>query len=92
MLSDLEKKNLEVHVEKQELRDQAINEALLDIERKIVDLVEANKELKKMIDEDRENRSNQLIKWGAAIIAALVSALGMLFIRLIMPSLIGRIH
>jgi hypothetical protein len=87
---DLEKKNLEMHVELQALRDQTSNEAVAAIEKKIEELVLAHKELKQLVDDMKEDRNNQLIRWGTAIIVTLFSALGLLFLRILVPALLSK--
>jgi hypothetical protein len=90
MPTDLEKRNLEMHVELQALRDQTTNDALQAIEKKIEDLVSSFKELKQMVDEMKDDRNDQLIKWGTAIIVTLLGALGALFLKIIIPALISK--
>jgi hypothetical protein len=87
---DLEKKNLEMHVELQALRDQTHNDALEAIEKKVEELVAAHKELKQLVDDMKEDRNNQLIKWGTAIIVALFSALGALLLKVIVPIIMAK--
>lgn len=87
---DLEKKNLEMHVELQALRDQATNESIEAIEKKIEEVIQAHKELKQLVDDMKEQRNNQLINWGIAIIVALFGALSALFIKIIIPALMSK--
>ena len=90
MPTDLEKKNLEMHVELSALRDQTHSEALETIEKKISELVEAHKELKELVDDMKDERTYQLIKWGTAIIVTLFSALGLLFLKILVPALLSK--
>ena len=87
---ELEKQNLEMHVELQALRDKAVNESLDLIEDKIKNLVAELKELRELLDDMKDDRNHQLLKWGTAIIAALFSALGMLIIKLLAPLFLGK--
>lgn len=96
-----EKKNLEMHVELQALRDEAVRAQLEDLQNKIETLIKSTDQLREMLDEVKEDlrtsieeikdeRNNQLIKWGSAIIVTLVSALGLLFLRVILPLILGK--
>lgn len=88
--SDLEKRNLEAHVEMEILREKSTAETLKNLEEKIEDLVEKHKELRALVDDIKDSRNNQLIKWGTAIIISLFSALGMIFLRIIIPAIISK--
>ena len=76
------------------------DDRMREIEQKVTDLKESNDnrlreieqkfndklhELEQVIAEVTDNRNNQLIKWGTAIIVSLISALGLLFLRVIVP-------
>jgi chromosome segregation ATPase len=80
---DIEKESLEAHVELcseryKQLHDKldAVSDRLDKQEHKLTNIHTA------IVDMDK-NRNRQLIAWGGAIIAALVSALGYLLIKLI---------
>lgn len=79
-----------MHVELQALRDQATNESIEAIEKKIEEVIQAHKELKQLVDDMKEQRNNQLINWGIAIIVALFGALSALFIKIIIPALMSK--
>ena len=83
MAAESEKRNLELHVELGALRDKEINKALENIENKIEKIVRAHQELVDALNHIKEQRNNQLTKWGTAIIATLFSALGMLFLKIL---------
>jgi chromosome segregation ATPase len=85
-----EKTNLTFHVELDRLRLEKTNEEVSEIKKKVNELVSDIAELKELVIEMRDDRNNQLIKWGTAIIVSLVSALGLLFLRIIVPALIGK--
>lgn len=87
---DLEKKNLEMHVELQALRDTTTNDALDEIEKKIEEIILAQKELKRLVDDMKDDRNNQLIRWGTAIIVTLFSALGLLFLKILVPAILSK--
>jgi cell division protein FtsB len=93
---ELEKKSLAMHVEFDAMRQKATDEeiekqekttedALHAIQSKIDELFAAQKELKALIDEMKEDRNEQLIKWGTAIIVALFSALCGLLLKILLP-------
>ena len=90
MPTEMEKKNLEVHVELSTLREQLQDDTFKTLEKKIEELVTTYKELKTLVDEIKDERTNQLIKWGTAIIVALFSALGMLFLKILVPALLSK--
>ena len=90
MPNELEKKNLEMHVELEALRDKTANDFLLVIEAKIKTLIEEIKELRELVDDMKDERTNQLIKWGTAIIGALFTALGLLILKILVPALLSK--
>jgi hypothetical protein len=87
---ELEKRNLEMHVELEALREKTVDEALSALDEKIEDIVEGLKSLKQVVDDMKEDRNNQLIKWGTAIIVTLFSALGILFLRILIPAMLSK--
>ena len=90
MAIELEKKNLEMHVELEALREKTTDDALSAIEEKIANILTEFKELKQIVDNMKDDRNNQLIRWGTAIIVALLSALGLLIMRLIIPAVLTK--
>jgi len=87
---ELEKKNLEMHVELEALREKTTEDALVAMEKKIENIIDDYKELKQLVDDMKEDRNSQLIKWGTAIIFALLSALGLLILRIIIPAVMSK--
>lgn len=87
---ELEKKNLEMHVELGALRDQAIKDDIHDLKAKIEALEKMVADLKEVVEEMKDDRNSQLIKWGSAIILTLISALGMIFLRVFIPMLMNK--
>ena len=88
---ETEKKNLEMHVELQAMRDTAILAEIEDLHSKITDLTESVKELKQLVDDLKDGRNNQLIKWGSAIIVTLISAIGLILLKVVFPMIIGKV-
>lgn len=89
LLSEIERKSLEAHVELCAERYKKLDEKLdtlerrvSDLERKLeakIDLVEVSlDEIKTMIVKMQDQRNNQLIKWGIGIITTLISVIGFL--------------
>lgn len=89
LLSEIERKSLEAHVELCAERYQKLDEKLDTLERRVsdlekkleakIDLVEVSlDEIKTMIVKMQDQRNNQLIKWGIGIITTLISVIGFL--------------
>lgn len=89
LLSEIERKSLEAHVELCAERYQKLDEKLDTLERRVsdlekkleakIDLVEVSlDEIKTMIIKMQDQRNNQLIKWGIGIITTLISVIGFL--------------
>ena len=87
--TDIEKKNLEAHVELCAERYKSLDGKLDSVERRVTDVerkldtkmnaVEAAlDEIKRMIVSMQQKRNNQLISWGIGIITTLVSIIGFL--------------
>lgn len=89
---ELEKKSLEMHVELDAMRQKSTDEALEEITKKIDELFELHKELKQMVDDMKDERNDQLIKWGTAIIVGLFSALSALLLKIIIPVIMKAGH
>lgn len=92
--TEIEKKSLEAHVElcaerykNLEQKLDSVENRVTDVERKLeakIDAVEAVlDEIKDMIVKMQHHRNNQLISWGVAIIATLLSAIGFLLWNII---------
>jgi len=119
--TEIEKQDLEVHVEMAAMRKQQCQVHFADIRQHLEELKEhintqmetldmqintRKADLEKEIDEIKadivliENdiiqiktdQSKQTIKWGTAIIAALVGALGGLIIHVVLPILMSKIQ
>ena len=87
--TDIEKKNLEAHVELCAERYKSLDGKLDSVERRVTEVerkldtkmnaVEAAlDEIKRMIVSMQQKRNNQLISWGIGIITTLVSIIGFL--------------
>jgi hypothetical protein len=87
--TDIEKKNLEAHVELCAERYKSLDGKLDSVERRVTQVekkldakmnaVEAAlDEIKSMIVSMQQKRNNQLISWGVGIITTLVSIIGFL--------------
>jgi hypothetical protein len=73
--TDIEKKNLEAHVELCAERYRHLETKLETVEGKIGGLDRVIREVHDMVASMKDRRNNQLITWGIGIIAALVAAL-----------------
>ena len=73
--TDIEKKNLEAHVELCAERYRHLETKLETVEDKIGGLDRVIREVHDMLASMKDRRNNQLITWGIGIIAALVAAL-----------------
>lgn len=101
MTPDLEKVNLEAHVEIEKLREKVVENTLEDIKNKIeniiVDLnafkqtitIEING-LEKNIKELNDTRNSQIIHVGAVIITLLLGMLGALIVKVLIPMFLAR--
>jgi hypothetical protein len=87
---DSEKKNLEMHVELSALREEAIHEVLDDHNEQLKELKESDEKLNSRINTVEENRNNQLIRWGMAIIVALLTTLGAIILKVLIPLFLGK--
>ena len=83
MSIEIEKQNLEVHVELCSERYSNLQDKIENIEARMTKFEEMLGELKDLIIAIRDKRNDQLIVWGASIIAALVSALAFLVYEII---------
>lgn len=81
--TEIEKTNLEAHTELCAERYENLKQQLSVIHDRIDSMETAMGEIKSMVEKMSESRQNQLLGWGAAIIATLISALGFLFWQVI---------
>ena len=75
---DIEKKNLEAHVELCAVRYKFIEEKLEAVDDQLVKLATAIGDVKTMMQHMSEKRNTQLISWGLGIMALKVSIIGYL--------------
>ena len=75
---DIEKKNLEAHVELCAVRYKFIEEKLDAVDDQLVKLATAIGDVKTMMQHMSEKRNTQLISWGLGIMAVMVSIIGYL--------------
>ena len=87
---DLEKNNLEAHIELSTLREENIQEKLKDLGEKLETFMGDLKELQVAVTKIKEDRNNQLISWGSAIIMALISVIGALILKILLPLVTGK--
>lgn len=73
--TDIEKKNLEAHVELCAERYRHLETKLETVDTKLGGLERVIREVHDMVAHMKERRNNQLISWGVGIITALVAAL-----------------
>lgn len=75
---DIEKKNLEAHVELCAVRYKFIEEKLEAVDDQLVKLATAIGDVKTMMQHMAEKRNTQLISWGLGIMAVKISIIGYL--------------
>jgi hypothetical protein len=75
---DIEKKNLEAHVELCAVRYKFIEEKLEAVDDQLAKLANAIGDVKTMMQHMTEKRNTQLISWGLGIMAVKVSIIGYL--------------
>lgn len=76
--TDIEKKNLEAHVELCAERYRYLEEKLETLENKIENTNSVIREVHDMVQEMSQKRNDQLINWGIAIIGSLAVIIGYL--------------
>lgn len=79
--SDIEKKNLESHVELCAERYKYLEEKLDTVETKVTTLQEVIREVHDMIQNMSQRRNDQIIAWGTAIIGGLVATVTWLVVN-----------
>jgi hypothetical protein len=90
--TEVEKSNLEAHVEMEALRSEARFQQIKDIEKRIDNLAneiikinEYIEKINKSINDEKELRNNQIIKTGSAIIVLLLGLIGSLLVKVVLP-------
>ena len=73
--TDIEKENLEAHVELCSERYKALEDKLDSVEGKVEQLETTVGEIKTMIVEMKDHSNNQLVTWGVGIIGALMASI-----------------
>lgn len=92
--TEIEKKSLEAHVElcaeryknldnKLDTVEKRVGEVERKLENKMSAMEVVLDDIREMITKMQHHRNNQLISWGIAIIAALISMVGFLFWNII---------
>jgi len=79
--TDIEKKNLETHVELCAARYKFLEEKLETVEEKVTGLESVIREVHDMIQVMTEKRNDQILSWGMAIIASLTGIIAWLVIN-----------
>lgn len=74
--TDLEKKNLETHVDLCAARFRFLEEKMGVVEEKVDDLESLTKEIHKCVIQSNEKRSDLQLKWAGTIIAVLLAVSG----------------
>jgi hypothetical protein len=76
--TDIEKKNLEAHVELCAERYRYLEKKLANLETKLGSLAGSLGEIKNMMHAMMDRRNNQLISWGIGSIGTLIAVIGYL--------------
>lgn len=74
--TDLEKKNLETHVDLCAARYRFLEEKMASVEEKVDDLEDLTKQIHQCVIQYNERRNEQIIKWAGGIIAILIAVSG----------------
>lgn len=82
--TDIEKKSLEAHVELCANRYRFLEQKLETVEDKITGLNVVIREIHDMIQNITEKRNDQIMSYGAAVIAVLVGIIGFLLARYVL--------
>lgn len=78
--TDIEKKNLETHVELCAERYKFLEEKLETVETKVTGLEKCLHEIRDMIQEMAQKRNDQIVSWGLGIIGTLGAVIAWLVI------------
>lgn len=81
--TDIEKTNLEAHVELCAERYDYLQEKLETLDGRMDVIEHTLTELKTLVTDMKDQRQSQLINWGIGIIGALLSALGYLMYNMV---------
>jgi len=81
--TDIEKKNLEAHVELCAERYRYLEEKLSRVENKISGLNSTVNDIRGMMHEMMNKRNDQLIAWGLGIIGSLTAVVGYLIVSFV---------
>jgi len=84
-VSELEKTNLAAHAELAAGREETLRVDMQTLKDRVDQLIEDLNAFKEVIDKLKDDRNSQLIAWGSAIIVMLVSALGALLLKILLP-------
>lgn len=84
--TDIEKTNLEAHVELCAERYDYLQEKLETLDSRMDVIEHTLTELKTLVTAMKDQRQGQLINWGIAIIGALLSALGYIMYNMVSNS------
>ena len=76
--TDIERKNLETHVELCAQRYKFLEQKLETVEEKITGLESVIREVHDMIASIKDKRNDQLIGWGVGVIVSLLGIIGWL--------------
>lgn len=83
--SELEKKNLETHVELCSERYKFLESKLESVEEKVTGLETVIREVHDMIASMTQRRNDQIVNWGLGIIGTLVVVVGYLLVTYVLP-------
>jgi hypothetical protein len=73
-ITELERTNLEAHVEISAEREELISMQFLEVKSRLIEINEEIKRINNLITTLVNYRQNQLISWGIAIISVLISS------------------
>lgn len=90
MTPELEKTNLEAHVELEKVREIVTNNQLENIESRIEGIISDIEDIKESIKKLNETRNSQIINTGAVIITLLLTILGALLIKVLIPLFLAK--
>lgn len=82
--TDIEKKNLEAHVELCAERYRYLEEKLEVVETKLSNLTSAVNDIRAMVHEMMNKRNDQVITWGVGIIGSLLAITGYLIVTYVL--------